>query len=105
MIVTFSLQKRLKNANLWQAEDYTEEDEEDEKQTSDDSENLLGKGTKLDSNALSAEEQRKIEQRQRIEERKRKRILEEREMESKISGISIYSVYYAENDLKIVPIC
>lgn len=104
MIVTFSLQKRLKNANLWQAEDYTEEDEEDEKQTSDDSENLLGKRTKFDSNALSAEEQRKIEQRQRIEERKRKRILEEREMESKISGISIYSVYYAENDLKIVPL-
>ena len=106
MIVTFSLQKRLKDANLWQAEDYTEEDEEeDEKQTSDDSENLLGKRNKLDSNALSAEEeQRKIEERQRIEERRRKRILEEREMESKISGISIYSVYYAKNDLKIVPL-
>ena len=91
MIVSFSLQERLKCADLWTCEDYTEEDEIN-------IESISGKMARLEID-VEAEEKRRIK-----EENRKFRIKTEREKEAKISGISIYSIFHEEYDLKIVPL-
>ena len=96
MIVSFSLQERLKCADLWACEDYTEEDEIN-------IESISGKMARLEIDVN--QDEMKAEEKRRIREENRKlRIRSEREKEAKISGISIYSIFHEEYDLKIVPL-
>ena len=93
MIVSFSLQERLKCADLWACEDYTEEDEIN-------IESISGKMARLKIDVNQDEMQKRWIR----EENRKLRINAERENEAKISGISIYSIFHEEYDLKIVPL-
>ena len=94
MIVTFSLQDRLKSAELWNSDIFTEEDDDDE----NDIENMPRKMVKLDVTAEAAEKRRKSEAKRNA------RLAAEREKEAKIPEVSIYSLFHEDYQLKLVPL-
>ena len=99
MLVTFSMDESLKSAENWNSKIINQKDDEKLNDPSPLDTEKKAKKAKKAKYELTADELAKVEQ-----EKKKIELLTAEQKQSIIDGFSVYSVFYFENKLKIVPL-